>query len=416
MVGTTADYIDWIRSRCPGRALFLTDPCIRNAAKEAAPAPSEEILCDLFDYGKVTRSLRQHLRREGLHLDGITSYDCESMELAAFLAGEFHLPYPSVEAVGNCRDKCRTKSLWQKNGIPTPRARLVQRPHDLAGFLRELGGPCVAKPLTGSGSELVFRCDSEQDCEEIFQKIMHGLQKRRFHRLYGPHTPGTPPIMAEEWVEGDEFSCDFLIQHGQVQIIRLARKILSSDGPFGTTRGYVLPASLPPGIDPEDIRNTLFQAAQALGLSSAICMVDFIVRQGEIFLLEMSPRPGGDCLPALLRHALGLDIIRLALDFAQERPTRLPPAADPRPCLGLRINARQNGVLKKIDLGPLTRDPRLLEVLITREPGHVIQMPPEDYDSWILGHIIARPATHTTLEAQCHDLVERPVMDIGEDG
>lgn len=143
-------------------------------------------------------------------------------------------------------------------------------------------------------------------------------------------------------------------------------------------------------------------------------MVDFMVRQGDILLLEMAPRPGGDCLPALLRHCLGLDIIRLALDFAQGRPIRLPPPAGRDPCLGLRIHARRDGVLRKIDIGPLPRDPRLLEVQVTREPGHVIQMPPEDYDSWIMGYIIARPFTHMPVEAQCHELVEQLVMDIGE--
>ncbi len=416
VVGTTSDYIDWIRSQCPGRALFLTDPAVRHGAREPQPAPAEEILCDLLDYAGVSRALGRHLQREGLVLDGITSYDCESMDLAAFIAEEYRLPYPSREAVRNCRDKGRSKSLWQENRIPTPRSRPVRSPDDLAGFLRELGGPCVAKPPTGSGSELVFRCDREQDSQEIFQKIMEGLKKRRLHRLYGPHTPGTPPIMAEEWVEGDEFSCDFLIEHGQAKIIRMAGKILSADGPFGTTRGYVLPASPPRGMGLERIRETLLGAARALGLNRALCMVDFIVRQGDIFLLEMAPRPGGDCLPALLRHGLGLDIIGLALDFAQKRPIHLPPAADPRPCLGLRIHARKDGVLRKIGIGPLPRDERLLEVQVTREPGHVIHMPPEDYDSWIMGYIIARPFAHMALEAQCRDLAGQLVMDIGESG
>lgn len=415
VVGTTTDYIDWIRTRCPGRALFLTDPSLRATAKEAEPAPAEEILCDLLDYPQVSRLLKRHLRRERLHLDGITSYDCESMELAAYLAGEFHLPYPSVEAVRNCRDKGRSKARWQEAGIPTPRARLIQTPRELVSFLRELEGPCVAKPLTGSGSELIFRCDTPQDCDEVFEKIVEGLEKRRHHRLYGLPSPGAARVMAEEWVAGEEFSCDFLMEHGQVEIIRMAGKIPASDAPFGTTRGYVLPATLPLGMDLEDLRNTLFRAAQALGISRAICMVDFMVRDTDIFLLEMAPRPGGDCLPALLRHGLGLDIILMALDFAQQRPIRLPSEAEPCPCLGLRIHARQGGVLRKIDTGPLPRDPRLLEIQVTREPGHVIQMPPEDYDSWIMGYIIARPFTHTAFEAQCHDLVGQLVMDIGRD-
>ncbi|MBI9091692.1 MAG: hypothetical protein JEZ12_20985 [Desulfobacterium sp.] len=44
-------------------------------------------------------------------------------------------------------------------------------------------------------------------------------------------------------------------------------------------------------------------------------MVDFIIRNHQPVLIEMPPRPGGDCLPFLLLEAVDLDIIRLALDF-----------------------------------------------------------------------------------------------------
>ena len=38
----------------------------------------------------------------------------------------------------------------------------------LRNFFREQGVACVLKPLSGSGSELIFRCDSAHDCEQSF--------------------------------------------------------------------------------------------------------------------------------------------------------------------------------------------------------------------------------------------------------
>ena len=156
VVGTTTDYIDWIRCRCPERALFLTDPSARHGARETNPASHEEVLCDLSDNDLAVETMKSHLRVWGLSLDGITSYDCESMALTAHLAKAFSLPYPSAQAVNNCRHKFLSKTLWRQYGINCPRARLIASAKDAVRFHREIDGPCVLKPISGSGSELVF--------------------------------------------------------------------------------------------------------------------------------------------------------------------------------------------------------------------------------------------------------------------
>ncbi len=412
VVGTTADYIDWIRRSCPGRALFLTDPIIRHQAQEPKPSPVEEILCDLSDYQLARMALKRHLQRENLSLDGITCYDCEWMELAAFLAHDLGLPYPPVRAIGNCRDKHLSKVLWHQRGVGCPQGRVVESDIEAVDFFREIGGPCVLKPLSGSGSELVFRCDDEEGCRNNYRQILSGLRERRARPLYRTTSGDNPSILAEELVTGEEFSCDFLIENGHVEVIRLSRKILSQKGPFGITRGYVMPAPLPPGAHLIDFKQTLHQGAMALGITRALCMLDFFVRDGEIVLIEMAPRPGGDCLPFLLRCCWDLDILKLNLDFAQQRPVRPPEPVNPPRCVGLRLHARHGGVLKKIDTHRLEKDPRVREVYLTRRPNHVIAMPPQDYDSWLLGHVIFSPFNGIDLVRQCDELVDQITVEV----
>ncbi len=412
VVGTTADYIDWIRHSSPGSALFLTDPSIRRFAQETPPSPYEEILCDLSDHRHARNALQRHLRKECIPLVGITSYDCESMALAALLARDFALPYPPVEAVRNCRNKFRSKFLWQRHGVPCPRARQVLTESDCVEFLREMGGSCVLKPVGGSGSELVFMCRSDHECRENFREIKKGLERRRSGRLYAEFTSDQPLIVAEELVTGEEFSCDFVIENEHVEVLRLSRKILFRDGPFGTTQGYVLLPTLSPAIEPTDFHRILHQGAEALGVSRAICMTDFLIRDGQLLLLEMAPRPGGDCLPFLLRRAWDLDILKVNLDFARQRTLRTARPSDGRTYVGLRLHARTSGVLKKIDARRLDQDPRILEVHFSRHPGHVIQMPPEDYDSWILGHVIFLPAEGGDLETQCIELLAAIAVEV----
>ena len=226
VVGTTADYIDWIRHKCPERTVFLTDPLIRQRAREPKPAPHEEILCDLADYSQANEILKDHLQTWKFSLDGIISYDCESMELAAVLAENFSLSYPSVKAIQNCRNKHTSKSLWHQSGINCPRARPVTCVRDAMDFIEEIGGPCVLKPARGSGGELQFRLENAQDCERHFHDIVNGLRNRLGNRLYASPPVEAPLILAEEYIPGEEFSCDFLMENNHVNVIRLSRKIL----------------------------------------------------------------------------------------------------------------------------------------------------------------------------------------------
>jgi len=412
VVGTTPDYVDWIRKSCPGRALFLTEPAVRRSAQEPCPQPAEEILCNLSNYDAVRRALEQHLDREGLRLGGMACYDCESMELAAVLACGLGLPYPSVEAVNNCRDKYLSKILWQKHGLQTPEVKQVRSAAEAAEFFHKLDGPCVLKPLSGSGSELIFRCDEARACEKSFQDIKHGLQQRRTNRLYKSFFADDPVILAESLVNGDEYSCDFVIEDRRVEIIRLTRKILSPGKSFGTAQGYYLPASLPAEINEQDLLQTLYRSAAALGLERAVCMLDFMLCRGRMVLLELAPRPGGDCLPSLLRWGRGLDMLKLLLDFSQQRPLGLKPASDLHDVIGLRLHAHQGGIIKKIDAGRLQQDARVHEIHLVRKAGDAVKLPPEDYDSWLLGHIIFEPYAVGEAAAQCRELSEKLILEI----
>ncbi|WP_372679595.1 acetyl-CoA carboxylase biotin carboxylase subunit family protein, partial [Desulfosarcina sp.] len=296
VVGTTADYIEWIRTCRPGQALFLTDPSVRREADQPAPLPDEELLCDLADEPRVLETLAGHLDRWRLGLSGVTCYDCESMALAARLADAYALSYPSVQAINNCRDKHRSKILWRVHHLDTPDVRRIGSAGEAVEFFRDIGGPCVLKPLSGSGSELIFRCDSEADCKRHHRRIVQGLEKRRSHRLYQPFCATGVDILAEAYVGGEEYSCDFILEDDRVTLIRLARKVLFSQDPFGTAKAYVLPDVWPEAIDAGKLEWTLFRSAKALGIQRAVCMLDFILHHGRMVLLEMAPRPGGDCL------------------------------------------------------------------------------------------------------------------------
>ena len=380
VAGTTPDYIDWIRTEAPGAAVFLTDPRLRSGAAEPDPAPWEEVLCDLSDHERAQRTLREHLDRWGIRPAGMACYDCESLDLAALLAERLGLPFASRGAVARSRDKRRSKRLWKEHGLPCPEARPIRRAEDLVAFRNERGEAVVLKPLRGTGSELVFLCDSEDECRRAAATVLDGVRLR----------PALGGAVAEERIRGTEYSCDFTVSGDDVRLLRLTRKVALPGGPFGETTGYLLCPRMPERQDRADFSETLRRSAAALGIANGFCMIDFIVRDGIPVLLELAPRPGGDCLPQLLRAARGVDVLLEELRFARGFPVRGEWREGGPFFLGLRLIARTGGVLRGISTDLLQRDRRVLEIGGLREPGHRIVLPPEDYDSRILGWAVAR--------------------------
>ena len=130
-------------------------------------------------------------------------------------------------------------------------------------------------------------------------------------------------------------------------------------------------------------------------------MVDFIISGETIALIELTPRPGGDCLPYLLKVSMGTDILKLSLDFAQKYPLELTRHDEvTSPHVGIRLHADKSGILKGIDSSHLVEDTRVKHIFLTKKPGHEIILPPKDYDSWLLGHIIIEPSNDKYPESQ----------------
>ena len=408
-MGTTPDYIDWINQQWPDVALFLTDERIRRQAVEPKPNPASEQLTNLSSPNQVAQDLTGHLQRFHQHLEGITCFDCESMPLAAYLARSFSLPYPSEKAVNLCRNKYDGKRVWRSAGVPCPDATLVTSASEAVAFFGETESDCVLKPLSGAGSEYVYLCTCPDQVVHAVEEIQQGLKRQAKNPLY---KGALRAMLIETRVAGPEYSCDFILEGNEITIIRLAQKILRPEGPFGTVQAYVVPGHLPEGISLPHLESVLARAARALDVTGVICMVDFIVGHQGPVLLEMTPRPGGDCLPPLLRYAARVDMLGLALDVARGFPVELPPLAQWKTCVGLRLHAQRAGVLADIDLGRVRADTRIRKILMSRKPGHQVALPPLDYDSWIMGHLIFCPDPDQAIEAQCAELVRTVDMTI----
>lgn len=390
VVGTTPDYVEWIKSLVKGEVFFITDLALRENAVESKSAPEEEILCDLTDYRNVVSSIREHVKLYDIVIAGIACFDCESMELASVIARELNLRFQTLSSILNCRDKFISKKLWKKNQLFTPDITRIENFEQAESFFEKLKRKsCVLKPSSGAGSELIFLCHNLEELKPAYKKASNGLREKVGNRLYDSPSIKSSLIL-EEYISGTEYSCDFIIKNKSVEIIRLTEKLKFPGQIFGIIDGYKL-INFIPHIPEGVLHDTLYKAASTIGIKESVCMLDFIVEGKNIFLIEISPRPGGDCLPHLLEKATGQNILAMNINLAKGKMPQFLDYRTIKPWIAFRIFADRRGILSEIDVEKLLENPMVSEINVTAYKGAKIELPPRDYDSWVLGNVILKP-------------------------
>ncbi len=390
VVGTTRDYVDYLQQAIPERLIFLTDPL---EYPDGPPEPAGEafhLVLPLSGQGGVRDELERFLEDYGLEIGGVACFDCESLLLASRIA-RGRWPFPPPQAVINSRDKYRSKRLWAEGGVACPRTVMAYSEGQVISFMDAIEGPLVLKPAVLSGSELTFKCRDPVEALGAFRSILRGLQNKTGNPLSDRDgLLDKDAVLCEEYIEGTEFSADFIYRHGQLRIMRIARKHLLPGGPAGTALAYELPA---PGLPlaPPALESSLRSAVEALELRHCMGMADFIFRGSTPIFIEITPRPGGDCLPQLIKRSCGLDVRVAHIDFSAGRPVGIPAAGEWEHLVGLRVHAAAAGRLNSIRVRTEGLHQEIIEEHWIRKPGHFIKLPPEDYGSWLLGHVIFRP-------------------------
>ncbi len=212
------------------------------------------------------------------------------------------IPYTGSGVLGSAlgMDKLRTKLCWLGAGIPTPEWMVLSSQLELDRCATELGFPVMVKPALEGSSLGMAKADNKQQLEEAFKKAA---------------TFGCD-VMAEQWVEGAEFTVAILAGEA-LPVIRLEtpNEFYDYEAKYTTnTTQYHCPC----GLSAEQE-----QALQALSLKAFKVLggegwgrVDLMLDQtGQPQLLEINTVPGmtdHSLVPMAAKQA-GIDFDALVL-------------------------------------------------------------------------------------------------------
>ena len=425
VVGTTPDYVGRIYRSYPEAAFFILDPRFKADPCLTDMDPSVLLFAPLDHFDEVLGSLQRQLSINLLSPRGIACFDCDSLILASHLAQHFGMPFPSTEAIIHARNKLESRRIWSESGVACPQAVLASDLWQSQVFFRSVRKNVVLKPVSGSGSELLFHCKDETEIEKSVQILEEELPRRRSNPLFKliPGTTRAAPLdpcqswIVEEYVPGPEFSCDFLLQDRDITILRETGKVKAPGQTFGSILAYTFPASYPEEFTVRNLSPVLIKASRALGFTWGHFMVDFIVQNGQPVILEMTPRPGGDSIPDLIEMATGSDLIGIYLDMVSGRgknSTALPQPAES--FASVHFYAPREGVISHLDVSQILSLPWVKGVVLKKNVGDKVNLPPHDYDNRLLGYCIVSVDPHWDMVSIHRTIQQQLLLSVKTNG
>ena len=235
-----------------------------------------------------------------LQIDGIMSFACDPGVIAAsYVQNKMGLPsfgpFESIEILQN-KDKFRT--FLQRNGFNVPLSKGFDSVDAAMEETYWYPWPVIVKPTDAAGSKGVTRVDRVEDLRPALEHAMN-------HSISGH-------IIVEEFIEkeGCSSDSDSISIDGKLAFVSFNAQRFdeNASNPF-TPAAYTWPSTFTK--EQEDyLTSEIQRLITLLGLKTVVYNIETrIGTNGKPYIMELTPRGGGNRLCEMLRYATGIDLI-----------------------------------------------------------------------------------------------------------
>lgn len=255
--------------------------------------------------------------------DGIMSFAADPGVVAASYAAEkLGLPFQgSYEAVSILQDKECYRAFLRDNGFNCPELRIYHSVEEAMAEADDIAYPVIAKPVDAAGSKGCSRVDRPEDLRKAVECALGFSRGGR--------------CIVEQFLEkeGDSSDADGFVTGGSFTCVSFTSQLFDPAVPNPyTPAAYTMPASMPEWAQKELV-SELQRLADLLGLRDGVFNIETrVATDGKAYIMESSPRGGGNRLCEMLKHATAgkTDLVMAAVKAALGEPVgELPmPAYD----------------------------------------------------------------------------------------
>jgi len=235
-----------------------------------------------------------------LQIDGIMSFACDPGVVAAsYVQNKMGLPsFGPFESVEILQNKDKFRAFLAKNGFNVPQAKGFDSIEAAMEEIYWYPWPVIVKPTDAAGSKGVTRVDKAEDLQPALEYAME-------HSISGH-------IIVEEFIDkqGCSSDTDSFSEDGKLKFVSFCAQRFDADAtnPY-TPAAYSWPSTFTKEQE-EYLTSEIQRLITLLNLKTVVYNIEVrVAPNGKPYIMELTPRGGGNRLCEMLRYATGVDMI-----------------------------------------------------------------------------------------------------------
>ena len=331
-----------------------------------------------------------------LQIDGILSYAVDpGVVTAAYVAEQMGLPFScSYKTATILQDKSLFRQFLHENGFNCPTAKGYDDKKQALSDTGIFHWPVIVKPVDSAGSKGVLRVDSPKDLSDAIELALKESHNGHF--------------IIEDFLEKEGLSSgsESFFVNGELRYNAFYDQYFDNEA----VNPYTPSAECWPADKSEAVLSEVCHELQRLGtllnIGTGLFNVEWrICRNGKIYLMEVSPRAGGNRLAEILNYATDVDIIEAEVAKAIGLPVGNIHEPVYRGSYAIYVlHSEQAGIFKGVELDPNFKVHHVIEKEIRIPVGsHVDSFTGANQ---ALGTLFLRFPDNTTMHHVLHNIEE----------
>lgn len=239
-----------------------------------------------------------------LKIDGILSFACDpGVTTAAYVAEKLNLPCAgSYKSISILQNKSKFRKFLTENNFNVPVAKGYSKIEEALNDINMFHWPVIVKPTDSAGSKGVKKVDDPKNLKESIEYAISFSHSNEF--------------IIEDFLEkkGQSSDCDSFSVNGELKFISFSAQRFDKncENPY-TPAAYSWPATISKE-NQKYLKNEIQRLIKLLNLGTSIYNIE--TREcidGKPYIMECSPRGGGNRLAEMMRYCTGVDLITNAV-------------------------------------------------------------------------------------------------------
>ena len=324
-----------------------------------------------------------------LKIDGILSHAVDpGVTAAAYVAEKMGLPFQcSYEAACILQDKSLFRKFLAENGFNCPKAKGYTDVEDALKDVDYFNWPVIVKPVDSAGSKGVTKVEDKADLKSAIETALSASISKNF--------------IVEDFLDkvGAQSSADIFTVDGKLVYPAYSDQLFDKNAANPYTPAIeIWPASMEQKFQ-DDLTAQLQRLFTQLGVKSGIYNVESrVCSDGKAYIMEVSPRGGGNRIAELQDMATGQSLIaneiKKALGIPMDDITI--PKYDGVWCNYI-LHSYEEGTLVSVEIAPAFKDKYVRDIGLIVKPGDRIT--PFKGANNSLGTLFLRFETREELDA-----------------